>query len=162
MWREIPGVTPVVEKGHKGNSAVETAFLCRGKHDQRDSKTGVSADYEYYYLLWTLYHTRKAILLNTSTYLLGTGVVVTSRPLTYTHIHTCYHTNVIPLFSRPSMYSKWCFCYYFHMAGVWVVDFGDIWYYICSITYGIFQFNSAQWTTLELRSLTTHELYDSF
>ena len=49
VWREIAGVTRVDEKGHKGNTAVVTAYLCWRKHGQRNSRTGVPGD--YYYLL---------------------------------------------------------------------------------------------------------------
>ena len=43
---EIPGVTQV-EKGHAGNTAVATAYLCWVKHGNRSSRTGVPADYYY-------------------------------------------------------------------------------------------------------------------
>ena len=46
VLREIPGVTQV-EKGHAGNTAVATAYLCWVKHGQRSSRTGVPADYYY-------------------------------------------------------------------------------------------------------------------
>ena len=47
MWREIPGVTQVDEKGREGNAAlVVTAYLCWMKHGQRNSRTGgAPADY---------------------------------------------------------------------------------------------------------------------
>ena len=66
VWREIPGVTQIDEKGHEGNTSVVTAYLCWRKHGQRNSRTGVPA--HYYYLLWTLYHTHTAILLSTIVY----------------------------------------------------------------------------------------------
>ena len=66
MRREIPGVTQVDEKGHEGNTAVVTAYLCWRKHGQRNSRTGVLAD--YYYTLRRLYYTRTAILLSTIIY----------------------------------------------------------------------------------------------
>ena len=48
----IPGVTQVDEKGHEGNTAVVTAYLCWRKHDQRNGRTGgVPVDYV---LLFTL------------------------------------------------------------------------------------------------------------
>ena len=28
VWREIPGVTQVDEKGHEGNTALVTAYMC--------------------------------------------------------------------------------------------------------------------------------------
>ena len=43
VLRDIPGVTQV-EKGHAGNTAVATAYLCRVKHGHRSSRTGVPAD----------------------------------------------------------------------------------------------------------------------
>ena len=43
--REIPGVTQVDEKGHDGNTALVTAYLCWRKHGQRNSKTRVPANY---------------------------------------------------------------------------------------------------------------------
>ena len=43
--REIPGVTQVDEKGHEGNTAVITAYLCWGKHGRRNNRMGVSADH---------------------------------------------------------------------------------------------------------------------
>ena len=46
VLREIPGVTQV-EKGHAGNTAVATAYLCWVKHGHRRSRTGVPADYYY-------------------------------------------------------------------------------------------------------------------
>ena len=61
--REIPGLTQVDEKGHEGNTAVVTAYLCWRKYGQRNSRTGVPAD--YHYLLRTLY-TRTATLLSTT------------------------------------------------------------------------------------------------
>ena len=42
--REISGMTQV-EKGHAGNEAVATAYLCWVKHGHGSSKTGVPADY---------------------------------------------------------------------------------------------------------------------
>ena len=65
-------MTQVDEKGHEGNTAVVTAYLCGRKHGQGKSRLGVPADYynilftlnfisysysnhaEYYYLLSTL------------------------------------------------------------------------------------------------------------
>ena len=44
--REIPGVTQV-EKGHAGDTAVDTDYLCWVKHDHRSSRTRVPADYCY-------------------------------------------------------------------------------------------------------------------
>ena len=44
VWREFPGVRQV-EKGHAGNTAVATAYLCWVKHGHRSSRTGVPADY---------------------------------------------------------------------------------------------------------------------
>ena len=44
VLREIPGVTQV-EKGHGGNTAAATAYLCWVKHGHRSSRTGVPADY---------------------------------------------------------------------------------------------------------------------
>ena len=61
--REIPRVTQVDEKGHEGNTAVATAYLCWRKHGQRDNRPGVFDD--YYYWLWTLHYTRTSILLST-------------------------------------------------------------------------------------------------
>ena len=53
-----PGVTQVDEKGHEGNTAVVTAYLCWRKHGQRNSRAGgVPAD--YYYSLWTLLLNKK-------------------------------------------------------------------------------------------------------
>ena len=46
VWREIPGVAQV-EKGHAGNTAVATAYLCWVKHGRRSSRTGVPVDYYY-------------------------------------------------------------------------------------------------------------------
>ena len=38
VWREIPGVTQVDKKGHEGNTAVVTAYLCwRKQQDRRSS-----------------------------------------------------------------------------------------------------------------------------
>ena len=53
VWREITGVAQADEKGHEGNTAVATAYLCLSKHGERNSRTRVPAD--YYFLLWTLY-----------------------------------------------------------------------------------------------------------
>ena len=39
--RETPGVTQVDGKGHAGNTAVATAYLCWVKHGHRSSRTGV-------------------------------------------------------------------------------------------------------------------------
>ena len=46
VWREFPGVRQV-EKGHAGNTAVATAYLCWVKHCHRSGRTGVPADYCY-------------------------------------------------------------------------------------------------------------------
>ena len=46
VLREIPGVAQV-EKGHAGNTAVATAYLCWVKHGRRSSRTGVPVDYYY-------------------------------------------------------------------------------------------------------------------
>ena len=35
VWREIPGMTQVDEKGREGNTAIVTAYLCWRKHGQR-------------------------------------------------------------------------------------------------------------------------------
>ena len=54
----------VDEKGHEGNAAVVTAYLCwRRQHGPRNSRIGVRAD--YYVLRTLLYHSRTAILLST-------------------------------------------------------------------------------------------------
>ena len=45
VWREIPGVTQVNEKGKEGNTAVVTAYLlCWRKRGKINSRTGVPAD----------------------------------------------------------------------------------------------------------------------
>ena len=44
VLRNIPGVKQV-EKRHAGNTAVATAYLCRVKHGQRNSRTGAPDDY---------------------------------------------------------------------------------------------------------------------
>ena len=41
----IPGVTQDDEKGHEGDTAIVTAYLCLWTHGQRERTTGVSADY---------------------------------------------------------------------------------------------------------------------
>ena len=45
-----------VMKGHEGNTAVATAYICWRKHGQRGSKTEVPSD--YYYLVRALCHAR--------------------------------------------------------------------------------------------------------
>ena len=63
----MQGVTQADEKGHEGNTAVVTVYLCWRKRGQRNSRTGVPAD--HYYLLLTLYHIGTAILLSIVIYL---------------------------------------------------------------------------------------------
>ena len=54
MWREIPGVMQVDEKGHKWNTAVVTPYLCGGNMvketaEQEEILLNAIVHFEHYY-----------------------------------------------------------------------------------------------------------------
>ena len=49
-WSEPPGLTQVDEKGHKGNTANATPYLCWRKHGQRNGRTPFSSFFSIFLL----------------------------------------------------------------------------------------------------------------